>query len=184
MALNPKLLEDNYLLIENFIEKETALSLYKEFNKFCSGLLYNMPGDSQAPNSPFIYNYLPFLEILVDKIPTIKEQCHETVFPTYCYGRVYQKQEELKIHTDREACEISASLHLWGDKAWPFCIKTGQGETRELWLEPGQAVIYLGCRAEHWRPKFSGEKYGQVFLHYVRSRGPNSWAVFDKRKRF
>ncbi len=161
MALNPKLLEDNYLLIENFIEKETALSLYKEFNKFCSGLLYNMPGDSQAPNSPFIYNYLPFLEILVDKIPTIKEQCHETVFPTYCYGRVYQKQEELKTHTDREACEISASVHLWGDKAWPFCIKTGQGETRELWLEPGQAVIYLGCRAEHWRPKFSGEKYAK-----------------------
>lgn len=182
MSLNPKLIEDSYLLIEDFIEKEVAVSLYKEFNRFCSGMLYGTLGDSQAPNSPYIYNYHPFLEILIDKIPVIKKHCHELVFPTYCYGRVYKHREELKIHTDRVACEVSASLHLWGDKEWPFCIKTSSGETRELWLEPGQAVIYLGCAAEHWRPAYTGNNYGQVFLHYVRSRGPNAWAVFDKRK--
>jgi len=183
MALNNQLLNNNYLVIDNLISAEQANVIYKDFKKFCDLALFGNFGDSQAPKSPYVYNYHPFLEILIDKIPVVKEYSNESVFPTYTYGRIYKHNEELKIHTDREACEISISLHLWGDKEWPFCIRTSQGETKEIFLNPGQAVLYLGCAAEHWRPKFYGYNYGQVFLHYVRSNGPNAWAYFDKIKK-
>jgi Rps23 Pro-64 3,4-dihydroxylase Tpa1-like proline 4-hydroxylase len=41
-------------------------------------------------------------------------------------------------------------------------------------------MLYLGYQAEHWRKQYQGKEYVQVFLHYVKSRGENSWAVFDK----
>jgi hypothetical protein len=42
--------------------------------------------------------------------------------------------------------------------------------------------MYLGCQADHWREKFSGTEYTQLFMHYVRSNGPKAWAYFDKCK--
>lgn len=41
-------------------------------------------------------------------------------------------------------------------------------------------MMYRGNIADHWRDKFEGREYVQVFLHYVRSRGENNWAFFDK----
>ena len=40
-------------------------------------------------------------------------------------------------------------------------------------------MIYLGCKARHWREEFTGDWYSQCFLHYVRSRGDKVHAVFD-----
>ena len=38
-------------------------------------------------------------------------------------------------------------------------------------LGPGDAMIYLGCIAPHWRDRFFGKEYIHSFLHYVRSDG-------------
>ena len=48
----------------------------------------------------------------------------------------------------------------------PICIETPDGED-----VCGDAMIYLGCIATHWRPKFEGNEYSQFILNYVRSRG-------------
>ncbi len=176
--MNQKLLENNYLVLPNFISKEKSTNLSFEFLKYCKE--NDMTGDSQAPNSYSDYNYIPFLELLCEKTPEVSFIIGETVLPTYTYSRVYKNGSELTKHTDRDACEISLTLHLDGDSTWPIWIETPSGEQRCVELNPGDAMIYLGRTAPHWREVYGGEYYTQVFLHYVRSRGDCSYTYFDK----
>jgi Rps23 Pro-64 3,4-dihydroxylase Tpa1-like proline 4-hydroxylase len=176
--MNNKLIENNYIVLPNFISKERSSDLSFEFLKYCKE--NNLEGDAQAPDSFSSYNYIPFLELLCEKTPEISSAIGEVVLPTYTYARVYKNGSELLRHTDRDACEISLTLHLHGDSTWPICIETPSGEQRSVDLNPGDAMVYLGRTAPHWREKYDGEYYTQVFLHYVRSRGDCAYAYFDK----
>jgi Rps23 Pro-64 3,4-dihydroxylase Tpa1-like proline 4-hydroxylase len=176
--MNKKLIEDNYIVLSNFISKERSSELSFEFLKYSKE--NNLEGDSQAPNSFSAYNYVPFLELLCEKTPEVSSAIGEIVLPTYSYARVYKNGSELVKHTDRDACEVSLTLHLHGDSTWPIWIETPSGEQRSVDLNPGDAMVYLGRNAPHWREKYNGEYYTQVFLHYVRSRGDCAYTYFDK----
>lgn len=176
--MNSKLIEDNYIVLTNFISKERSMSLSSEFMTYCEE--NSLDGDPQAPNSYSAYNYISFLELLCEKTPEISSAVGETVLPTYAYSRVYKSGSELVRHVDRDACEISLTLHLHGDVTWPIWIETPSGESRCVQLNPGDAMIYLGKIAPHWREPFMGQYYTQVFLHYVKSRGDCSYSYFDK----
>lgn len=178
--MNKKLIENNYIIIPNFISKEKSTNFSFEFLKYCKE--NNLKGDSQAPYSYSEYNYVPFLELLCEKTSEVSYILEETVLPTYAYSRVYKNGSELLPHTDRDACEISLTLHLHGDSTWPIWIETPSGEKRSVDLNPGDAMIYLGKIATHWRDLYIGEYYTQVFLHYVRSRGECAYTYFDKIK--
>jgi hypothetical protein len=173
--------QNNFLFIPGFINSEHAQSLQKQFAELektgkCSK-------DIQAPNSPAIYNFKPFLELLCEKTNEVSNLIGETVLPTYTYARIYKNGEILARHRDRPACEISLTVHIGGDADWDISIQKPSGEESHLNLNLGDAMMYLGCTADHWRDKpFTGQNYGQVFLHYVRSNGPNAWAYFDKRQ--
>jgi len=174
-----KTLEDNnYIILHDFISKDRASKLSFEFTKYCKE--NNIDGDPQAPNSFSTYNYTPFLELLCEKTPEVSKAIGETVLPTYSYARIYKNGSVLTRHTDRDACEISLTLHLHGDQTWPIWIETPSGEEVKVDLNPGEAMVYLGKKAPHWREEYGGEYYTQVFLHYVRSRGDCSYAYFDK----
>lgn len=176
--MKKSLIENNYIVLSNFIPSERSSNLSFEFLKHCKE--NNLEGDSQAPNSFSAYNYMPFLELLCEKTPEVSSAIGETVLPTYAYSRVYKNGSELLRHVDRDACEISLTLHLHGDSNWPIWIETPSGEQCRVDLNPGDAMIYLGKTAPHWRERYEGEYYTQVFLHYVRSRGDCSYAYFDK----
>lgn len=178
--MNPMLTENNYVYVPNFITPERAKLLANNFENFCKE--NNLQGDDQAPESSSYYNYVDFLELLCNSTPEVGEFIGENVLPTYTYSRVYKKNSELLMHTDRDACEISLTIHLDGDKEWPIYIKNPRGETVKLNLKSGDAMLYLGCEAEHWRELYDGDKYIQVFLHYVRSRGDKAYAYFDKER--
>lgn len=178
--MNKLLLENNYLVIPNFIDKNRSLELYKDYLFYCENS--DVSGDPQVPISKSVSNYLPFVEILCEKTQEVSSILEETVLPTYAYSRIYYNGNILERHKDRDACEISLTLHLDGDKSWPIFIKTPNDEEKSVILEPGDAMLYLGRIAEHWREEYTGEKYGQVFLHYVRSRGDCAYAYFDKVK--
>ena len=180
MIVNGELLKNHYLVIRNFIDPKEAKRLEREFH--ITDEMYEFPGDAQAPHSSSVYNYLPALELLANKTSEVSKIVEETVLPTYVYSRIYRRGDELIKHTDRPACEISMTLHLGGDKPWAIWITTPEGKDRCVNLNPGDAMIYLGCIAPHWRDRFEGTNYTQFFLHYVRSRGMNSEAVFDKIK--
>ena len=91
------------------------------------------------------------------------------LYNTYYYDRYYFAGQQLELHADRDACEISVSVHITNNlpddlKDWPFMIKTPDtyvdekktqilvpGEERALVLNPGDGVIYKGCERPHWR---------------------------------
>jgi predicted 2-oxoglutarate/Fe(II)-dependent dioxygenase YbiX len=176
--MNNFLLENNYVIIPNFINPHKATLLEKEYRDYCA--INHLDGDSQAPKSNSKYNYISFLELLCEKTQEVSAILEETVLPTYVYSRVYHNGSILERHKDRDACEISITLHLGGDEPWEIYIQTPSGEERCINLRPGDAMLYLGKEAEHWRDQYTGDYYTQVFLHYVRSRGECSYAYFDK----
>jgi hypothetical protein len=179
--MNPQIKDNNYLYIPNFISQDRALGLANSFVNYCVNK--QLPGDSQAENSHSAYNYIDFLELLCEKTPEVSKFLGESVLPTYSYARVYKEGSTLTPHQDRDACEISLTLNLSSDADWPIYIKKPNGEEVSLNLKSGDAMMYLGCDAEHWRNQFEGKEYVQVFMHYVRSRGDRNYAFFDNREK-
>ena len=179
--MNQALEQNNFLFVPNFISQERAQALQKQFKELEENGKYTK--DHQAPNSPAIYNFKPFLELLCEKTNEVANLIEEQVLPTYTYARIYKNGEVLARHRDRPACEISLTLHIGGDVDWSMGIQKPSGEEVDLNLQQGDAMLYLGCTADHWRSTpFSGQNYSQVFLHYVRSNGPCAWAYFDKKQ--
>lgn len=174
------LTENNYLVVPGFIDVERALKLSSEFKQYCEK--NQVPGDSQVSHSSAKYDYISFLELLCEKTPEVSRIIGETVLPTYSYARVYRRGNDLPPHSDRQACEISLTVNLDCDTPWDIWIATPTGEERSVTLRPGDAMIYLGCAATHWRNQFTGNYCSQLFLHYVRSRGPYSHVYFDKKE--
>lgn len=125
------------------------------------------------------------------------------LYNTYYYDRFYFPGQELKVHTDRDACEISVSIHvstnLTGtDAEWPIGIKGTDGKAVTLSLEPGDAVLYKGCERPHWREPMPQPRrrkrdiilrrpekeyyYHQIFFHYVLANGMRSHCAWDQSR--
>lgn len=176
--MNPDLEKNNYLFIPRLIDPERARRIGSEYDSFSSH--NRLCGDDQAPNSRAMYDYKLALELLCELTPELSKASGVTLLPTYSYIRVYQAGDELKKHIDRDSCEISVTLNLVGDCDWPIQIERLDGSIASITMQPGDAMLYLGCRAEHWRDPIPGNKYVQVFLHYVDSDGSRSHCYFDK----
>lgn len=175
-----EIIQNSYLCIPGFTTEDEARLLATEFKEHCKK--FNLPGDPQAPNSQAMCDFLPFVRLLVKKVPHVSKLLGEDVFPTYSYARIYKKGSVLRRHRDRPACEISITLNLAKDTDWPIYFQRPDGSETSVELNPGDAVLYLGCQADHWRNSFEGQEHTQVFLHYVRTNGPKAWAFFDKQQ--
>jgi hypothetical protein len=173
------IITNSYLRIPEFISRHEAHALSSQFKEYA---VTSCIGDSQAPNSHSVYDFLPFLRLLVKKIPEVSFLFGEDVLPTYTYARVYKTGSVLERHRDRPACEVSITLNLSKSHDWPICFQRSDGTESSIELEPGDAALYMGCVADHWRTQFVGDEYVQVFLHYVRSHGESAWAYFDKNR--
>ena len=178
--MNSLLERNNYIYVPQFIPYKKAVRLAASFEKYADEK--GLHGDPQAPRSKSMYNYPEFLELLCDKTHRISKIVEQKVLPTYTYARVYMPGDDLTIHSDRDACELSLTVNLYQDKEWPIYIKKPNGETAQVTLHPGDAMIYLGCAAEHWRDVLPEGKHIQVFLHYVFSKGKRAYAVFDSQR--
>jgi len=178
--MRQQLFDNNYIILDEFIPRDQAKIIAERFKTDCER--ENLPGDAQAENSHSIYNYKPALELLCNSTNRVSEVIDEPVLPTYTYARVYKEGSVLTKHTDRPSCEISLTLHLDGDKPWPIWIKNKEGRNVCVEMQPGDALLYLGCIAPHWRDEFYGTWYAQIFMHYVRSNGPAAGVYFDKGK--
>jgi hypothetical protein len=184
--MNHELIEKNYIILPNFISSERAKELAKDFKEYSE--IYELEDDPQVPNCKCKYDYISFIELLCEKTNSVSQIVGETVLPTYSYARIYQKGNTLDPHVDKEECEISLTINLDCDKVWPIWIETPDNQNKknksvEVLLNPGDALIFLGMTATHWREKFTGEYCNQVFLHYVRSRGPYFSKYFNKNNK-
>lgn len=124
-------------------------------------------------------------EVLLAQVqPRVEEVTGLALFPTYSYLRIYCEDATLPRHTDRPSCEISVTIALGGDAPtpWPIWLESG-GRSREVALAPGDAMVYRGAVIPHWRERFEGRLWVQVFLHFVRRDGPFADCRFDGRER-
>jgi predicted 2-oxoglutarate/Fe(II)-dependent dioxygenase YbiX len=178
--MNKLLLENNYLLIPNFIDIESAKELSDQLKNDHEKNKYE--GDSQAPNSACVYNHEGSLKLLHEKVNDLSVTVETQLLPTYAYSRIYSNAEELKKHTDRPACELTVSVNLDADADWPIYICDHNNEPQEVIMQPGDGVVFLGCYSPHWRDKFEGTFCSQVFLHYVRADGAAASCAGDTNK--
>jgi hypothetical protein len=177
------LVDNNYLVVPGFINMEQTNTLKQWlFKEREEGRLIQDPRSNIGLFGKAYKDAIPFLSLLCAKTNEISALIDDTVLPTYTYCIIYEAGSQLIKHKDRAACEISLTLHLGGDAEWPIFIQKPDGTAVSVVLNPGDAMLYLGCVADHWREQYSGVEYTQVFMHYVRSNGPNAWTYFDKRK--
>lgn len=180
--MNSSLEQHNYLYVPNFLTVQETDELAQVF--FVAQRDGHLSLDPDCPHSLAMYNLVPFVKTLVKKVPKVSELCGEDVLPTYVYGRIYNKGAVLVRHQDRDACEISLTVNLQKDETdWPIWIQKPSGEEVSLNLNPSDAMMYLGCVADHWRDAYQGNMHTQVFFHYVRADGPRAYAFFDKERR-
>jgi len=190
---------NKYVHLPDFLDKENCAQLVTELQKLVDAGKTNK--DQQCPLSQAIHGAPVFDSLLEQLVPNFEQACGKRLYPTYAYARLYAPGDELKIHTDRHSCEISATLTLGfeGD-VWPiyFGDYAEEGQGREVIIEDGttkylineseikmgvgDAALYRGMDKVHWRePYKEGKWQAQVFLHYVDADGPHAEWKFDKR---
>jgi hypothetical protein len=176
--MNIALQNNNYIVLRGFIEPQEAEKLAVQFEQ--DAINKNFVGDSQSLNSRTRYNYRHFVHLLCSKTKELSDLYQGKLLPTYSYARVYLEGGTLLPHVDRKACEVSVTLCLQKSVDWPIYIRKPDGTVVSVELEPGDAIMYRGCVAEHWRDTYVGGKHTQVFLHYVDLEGPNMPHYFDR----
>ena len=120
--MNQDLLKNNYLIVKNFLHKDTASDLYRELVDNGQQELHFVNDDFHGP----CYNYQSpqaGKEFLYYFTRDMSDIAQERLFPTYAYMRLYKKDSFLIAHTDRPACEISVTIHLGSDQEWSLGLR-------------------------------------------------------------
>ena len=170
-----------------------------------------IPVENQVEGSTSRYWYPQYRQIHSEIRHKIEKEIGRTLYETYYYDRFYFSGQKLEKHADRDACEISVTVHidtnLQGDDAdWPIWIKTPdqysdethkeisvKGENHFVILKPGDGMVYKGCERPHWRDIMPGKVqpahiifprhtyYHQIFFHYVLQDGYRAHFAWDRR---
>ena len=172
---------NGYVLVKNFIDQESI----QDTSRYMEYLLKKGKTNSSDGVSSYGYYADPLIEtILYNAKSQVEYITGLDLYPTYSYARVYLKSEELKIHTDRPSCEISITCNVATvGEPWPIFMKMPEKDPSKFILEPGDAIVYKGCVAEHWREEaINTEVNAQFMLHYVDQKGPNANYKYDGRE--
>lgn len=108
---------------------------------------------------------------------------NQTLQHTTTFGlRIYRRGSMLINHLDRKDTHVASAVIQVGARAdvgWPLEVihphKTG---LTEVYLQPGEMVLYEGARVVHGRPmRFQGEEFGNIFSHFKPEgwNGPTRW---------
>ncbi len=113
-----------------FIKDFLPIQLFNFINSYCLIKYSNSSHvDLDQQTGSFTRSYGdPVMETLMDlSTPVIESNVGKKLFPTYSYFRIYDKGDDLKTHTDREACEFTVALCLGADPVdKPYDIFIGE----------------------------------------------------------
>lgn len=168
-------------------EERGQINYYGSLDKFT-----HVPVEQQVEGSLARYHHPQYKEIHSKVRAELEKVIGRKLYNTYYYDRFYFPGQDLKKHTDRDACEISVTVHVSTNlkEPWPIWIKTPYGENRSVILEPGDGMVYKGCERPHWRDPMPGNKkswfkkqedlyYHQIFFHYVLQDGIRAQCAWD-----
>jgi hypothetical protein len=199
---NPEFDKSGFVLVKGIIDPSRLIcdipeekGLYHYYGK--EDKFTHIPNEDQVPGSTSRYYWPPYKEIHNDLKNKIQDIIGKKLYHTYYYDRFYFDGQDLSPHTDRDACEISISVHIGTNikEPWGFWIENGDGKRARIYMEPGDGVIYKGCERMHWREKMPEKKQGfinrifrrktndayyhQAFFHYVLADGNRAHCAFD-----
>jgi len=185
MTSSPEMFNQNgYAYISNFLDKENCQQYVNEAKKLIEQ--GKATKDDQCPLSFSLERTSLFDSLLEQLTPNIETATGKKLLPTYAYARWYSPGEELKLHRDRPACEISATITLgFQGNSWPIYMgyDDNKQNCKQINMNVGDAVIYKGREIYHWREKYNeGDWQVQVFIHYVDADGPYKEWKYDKRE--
>ena len=169
-----------YKLINNFLTKE-EIKLLNTYCRIKHRINFNSFDFKQNDNGDTYFYGDPTIEsLMINKLNLMEKETGLKLNPTYAFWRMYTMFADLKKHKDRESCEISVTVMIGSDGTpWPIYM-----DGAKINMQPGDAVIYLGCELDHWREEFQGDWHSQVFLHYVDANGPYKNFSMDNRALF
>jgi hypothetical protein len=131
------------------------------------------------------YN-LPVTNKHLDKIEKlVKSSVGDNIKFENSFTRIYKKDSKLGFHIDRPGLDVTVSLCLKRDVAWPLIVSNKQADenysekNQEPYLAdassydilPGSLVIAEGRKFPHWREQFPSEEEKTnvyVFFHWNR----------------
>jgi len=83
--------------------------------------------------------------------------------------RIYGEGNTLEMHVDRPATHVVSSVLQVAqdvDEPWPLMIER-DGRVHEIYLDPGQMLLYEGATSDHGRPTpLRGQSFVNLFAHY------------------
>ena len=160
----------------------TSLSLFESLTSFYTSNRHasideRVPGGfvhSDTPNAPSVM--IELTEELQRTIhsglqPIVEAWCGHHVGPTFVYGiREYHRGSVVNVHRDRLDTHVASAIINVAqevDNDWPLHIEDNHYRGNEVYLQPGEMVLYEGCRLAHGRPSvFCGERFVNVFVHF------------------
>jgi len=96
--------------------------------------------------------------------------------------RIYRRGSMLINHLDRKDTHLASAVIQVGARAdvgWPLeVIHPHKPGLMEVYLQPGEMVLYEGARVTHGRPmRFQGDMFGNIFSHFrpLGWKGPSAW---------
>jgi hypothetical protein len=99
---------------------------------------------------------------------------------TSTYGvRIYARDSMLINHVDRVDTHLASAViqvdqEVDEDGGWPLEVLLGNRTVGEVYLQPGEMVLYEGAWLRHGRPmRFKGESFSNIFTHFA----PFDWHV-------
>ena len=211
---NDKFEKDGYLVVKDLWDAEDLYHPLPDikgqlnyWNKDVTKFNHN-PVEGQVDGSLARYWHPQYRNAHTGIRRKLEKIIGRTLYNTYYYDRYYFPGQALTKHADRDACEISVSIHVSTNlpdklKDWPFKIKTPDtytddkktavlipGEERSAILNPGDGLLYKGCERPHWRDAMpTPEKvedapkeyyYHQIFFHYVLQDGQRAHCAWDR----
>lgn len=212
---NEQFEKDGYLVVKNLWDPKELIRPVPEergqINYWGKRLdQFNFtPLEGQVEGSLAVYTHPQYRHIHTGIRLKLEKIIGRQLYNTYYYDRFYFAGQALTIHADRDACEISVSVHISTnlEECWPLWIKTPdtyngdktevfeRGEPRSVCLNPGDGMIYKGCERPHWREPLPSRHVGdyfirklgqeddtfyhQIFFHYVLADGQRAHCAND-----
>ena len=144
-----------------------------------------------VPMSILSLDYYPDIKSkLIKEMQRVLEWWTERpLVPTATFGiRIYHNQSMLINHVDRADTHVASAVIQVGQdglqEGWPLEVLNEDGSCSEVYLQPGQMVLYEGARFMHGRPmRLNGTDFANVFSHFrpVDWNGPGKSPNYDRK---
>lgn len=151
-------------LIE-FIDIKSLKIIEKKMRSLFSNMS-SQEYDDQRGDVIKIHNPPPCITLYTDVKKILENIFQRRLYGSYWYSTLYYNNSFMTSHVDRTACEISVSMNLYQDQEWDLHILDYNQIDHAVKTPPGHGIIYDGINCPHWRERYIGKEYAQLFLHY------------------